>query len=239
MSNEQLKKGVVIGVVVVVLVAFVMIVPRSVHYFQIKEAEEKLITDYSSLIANLNVPFTTQAPYGNWDMPYQEACEEASVLMAIRYSFDNEILDAEDANAGILDLIKANEEILGYPVDQTVSQVLDLILEIDPKIPARIIENPNVDDLKLELDNGNVIIVPAAGRELKNPFFNRPGPVYHMLVLRGYSDDKFITNDPGTRRGEGYLYEFDRIMNAMQDWDTDHEKRVVVVGQMATSEINN
>ncbi|MBT3834928.1 hypothetical protein HOF56_01640 [Candidatus Peribacteria bacterium] len=234
---ENKKILVIVGLVIVISM---LVAPKVFRYFEIKSAEDNLATSHYSLTTNLDVPFTTQAPHGDWNMPYQEACEEASILMAIRYSFGNEIIDTEDADAGILDLVNANEEILGYPVDQTASQVLDLILEIDPNISARLVENPSVEDLKSELDNGNVIIVPAAGRELNNPFFNRPGPVYHMLVLRGYtSDEKFVANDPGTRRGEEYVYKFDTIMNAMQDWDTDHEKRVVVVSKMPTSEMNN
>ena len=31
--------------------------------------------------ASIRVPFTSQAPYKDWDDPYQEACEEASVIM--------------------------------------------------------------------------------------------------------------------------------------------------------------
>ena len=31
---------------------------------------------------NLAVPFTSQAPHADWELPYQEACEEAALLMA-------------------------------------------------------------------------------------------------------------------------------------------------------------
>src|SRR5690554_5866511 len=34
---------------------------------------------------NLAVPFTSQAPTANWDMPFQEACEEAAALMVHYY----------------------------------------------------------------------------------------------------------------------------------------------------------
>ncbi|MBI3626653.1 hypothetical protein HY224_01240, partial [Candidatus Uhrbacteria bacterium] len=33
----------------------------------------------------LNVPFTPQSPFANWIMPYEEACEETSVLMVDYY----------------------------------------------------------------------------------------------------------------------------------------------------------
>jgi len=45
---------------------------------QEKIAEEKSILPESY---NLGVPFTSQAPEANWQIPFKEACEEASVLM--------------------------------------------------------------------------------------------------------------------------------------------------------------
>ena len=54
-----------------------------------------------------------------------------------------------------------------------------------------------------------------------NPFFTGEGPLYHMLVLRGYTTTTFIANDPGTRHGENYQYTFDVLMNAIGDWDGD------------------
>jgi hypothetical protein len=70
---------------------------------------------------------------------------------------------------------------------------------------------------------------------LGNPYFSGDGPPYHMLVLTGYKRGKFITNDPGTRRGEGYMYKEDVIMNAIHDWAgsketiRDGEKAMMVV----------
>ena len=242
------KQSIVIGIITLIIVLIFFGASRFARHQEIKDAENLLerqlppetklpTTNYSLLTTkevNLPVPFTVQAPYGDWGMPYKEACEEASALMAIRYVFGNNIEDKEDADAAIKDLLRANEVILEYPVDQTLEQVKDLIIEIDTNIPVRIIEDPEVSDLKDELAVGNVIIVPTAGRELKNPFYTQPGPMYHMLVLRGYTEDGyFITNDPGTKRGEGYLYKFERIMNAMHDWNdgdvASGGKRVLVV----------
>lgn len=243
----MINKRVVTVVFFLLILGGAFVIPRAMRYFSVREAEQllqrELPTTYSSLTTysdelpeevNLPVPFTPQAPHANWELPYQEACEEAAVLMAIRYVFGNAILSPEDADAGILDLVKMNEEILGYPYDQTALQVQELIQEIDPTISTRLFHDPTVDDLRRELAQGNVVIVPIAGRLLRNPFFHRPGPVYHMLVLRGYTTDGyFITNDPGTKRGEGYLYTFERIMDAMHDWNdgnpAEGEKIVVVL----------
>ena len=61
------------------------------------------------------------------------------------------------------------------------------------------------------------MLVPTAGRELGNPYYKQPGPIYHFLVIRGYTSKYLITNDVGTRRGEEYKYKFDILINAVHD----------------------
>ena len=58
---------------------------------------------------------------------------------------------------------------------------------------------------------------PAATSAIPN--FTPPGPVYHMLVVKGYDAQNFITNDVGTRKGESYTYTKDVIMKNMHDWN--------------------
>src|SRR3989344_4828168 len=101
------------GAVLLVAVVFVA-VPKWERHREIQKAEELLGRELPPVIepnsssspasparaeVNLKVPFTSQAPTGNWDLPYQEACEEASALMAIRYVFANPITDPADAEA--------------------------------------------------------------------------------------------------------------------------------------------
>jgi hypothetical protein len=245
-----MSRRTIAGIAALIIGVFLLGFPRAVHYWSVKKAEhlmQRELPEFSILHSpfsstaeevNLAVPFTPQAPHANWELPYQEACEEAAALMAIRYVFGNKIISADDADAGILDLVRTNEVILGYPVDQTAMQVMELIEEIDPIMNTRLLLDPTINELKSELSSANVIIVPAAGRKLRNPFYTQPGPLYHMLVLRGFTKDGyFITNDPGTRKGEGYLYPFERIMNAMGDWNdgdpASGEKIVVVLEPVA------
>ncbi len=98
---------------------------------------------------------------------------------------------------------------------------------------VKVFTNPTIDQIKAELAAGHPVIVPAAGQQLGNPYFTAPGPVYHMLLIRGYTADGFITNDPGTRRGEGFVYAFDDLMSAMHDWNAQDinqgQKAVLVV----------
>ena len=56
---------------------------------------------------------------------------------------------------------------------------------------------------------------------LINPNFTGNGPLYHMLVIKGFVDDKFITNDPGTRNGADFVYTEANLMNSIADWDKE------------------
>lgn len=38
-----------------------------------------------------------------------------------------------------------------------------------------------------------------------------------MMVIRGYDETYFYTNDVGTRRGENFRYTHETIMDAMHD----------------------
>lgn len=182
---------------------------------------------------NLAVPFTSQAPHANWDLPYQEACEEASVLMVARY-FDGEsgVIDPDDADAALLRLVEFQLDMFGDYLDTTAEETRQM-LDGYFNLQAYVVESPSVAQIKSEIAAGRPVIVPAAGQQLGNPFFSGAGPLYHMLVIKGYTDDQFITNDPGTKRGNNYAYDIDVIMSAMGDWNdgdpANGAKRVIFV----------
>lgn len=181
---------------------------------------------------NWDVPFTSQAPTGDWDELHGEACEEASVLMVMRYFSGQPILSPDDAERAIQHLVAANAA-LGFAVDDTAEEVVRLLKSEDPSLSATLLRNPSIDDLKTRLSAGSLVIVPAMGQQLHNPYFQTPGPRYHMLVLRGYTSDGYvITNDPGTRHGQQYVYRWDTLVNAIHDWnggEVEQGARVVIV----------
>ena len=169
---------------------------------------------------NLAVPFTPQAPHANWDLPYQEACEEASAYMVWLYYSGHEsgLVNADIADAALLEMMEFEDQLLGTYLDTTAQETANLILKFY-RLNTYVVHNPTVEQIKAQIAKGLPVIVPAAGRELGNPNFSGDGPLYHMLVLRGYTQDQWITNDPGTRNGQGYVYDIDVIMNAMGDWN--------------------
>ncbi len=171
---------------------------------------------------NLAVPFTAQAPHANWDDPYGELCEEASALMAISYLQHKTIPTADFANRALLAIKAFEDKKFGYYKDTTAEETAIILREhfSYPKVEVK--QNPTATDIKQALSAGRVVLVPLAGREIGNPYFQSPGPLYHMIVIKGYtSAGKFITNDPGTRRGADFLYDQTIIMNAIHDWRTD------------------
>lgn len=174
-------------------------------------------TNKSASFLNIPVPFTSQAPYANWDDLHNEACEEASMIMADAY-FNMKTLNKEKAEAEIQKIVEW-ETKNNYTVDVTAEEVVQ-ILKNYFQLSAYISVRVTAEEIQRELNLGKLIILPAAGRMLGNPNFRRPGPLYHMLVVRGYDGAKkqFITNDPGTRKGEEYRYSYATLLNAVHDW---------------------
>lgn len=194
-------------------------------------------------VINLNVPFTIQAPYEVWDEFHGELCEEASILMAQWYAtgkngeavgrYKNRIPQAT-ADAELKAISDWEREHITQAVDTTAAETAKIGRDFLGIKNTTEINNPSAEQLKQALAEGNIILVPAAGRLLNNPHFKQPGPPYHMFIIRGYQDGNFITNDPGIRQGEGYVYSEKTIMNAIHDWtgstsNIESGKKVVVV----------
>ena len=185
----------------------------------------------------LSVPFTSQAPHANWDMPYQEACEEASLLMVAGY-YRGERGDymPDAADRMILDLVDF-EEGMGLPMDITVAEAKKVVEAYYSDLQATVIPIEDAEDIKLFLAKGIPVIVPADGKVLPNPNFQNGGPIYHMLVVIGYTDDgQFITNDPGTRLGKSFLYEEQALIDAIHDWNGGDVPNGEKVGLIVTVE---
>ncbi|MBU1037265.1 C39 family peptidase [Patescibacteria group bacterium] len=181
---------------------------------------------------NLNVPFTSQAPFANWDETFKEACEEAAALI-VHYYYQNKNFTKDIATEEILKMVDWQIDNWGGHFDLTASQTAQLIKDYWGYKKIEIINNPTVEEIKNHLFKKRPVIVPAAGRELNNPYFRQPGPIYHMLVIKGYTKNEFITNDPGTKRGEDFMYSFETIINSIHDWNEENilqgEKRIIVI----------
>lgn len=167
---------------------------------------------------NWDVPFTSQAPDANWDHTHEEACEEAALLMAKRYFENRPITSAGDAETGLRQIISWENENLGFFESTTAEETTRVAREF-LGLNAEVINTPSISEIKAILASGKLVILPEAGREIGNPFYTAPGPLYHMLLLKGYTENQFITNDAGTKRGANYPYDFSTVLDANHDWN--------------------
>ena len=186
---------------------------------------------------NLNIPFTSQAPEKDWSEPWQNLCEEAAILMLDAYyeEYNLSPLFAKDELLRIWEW----EQKQGFGKSIEMEKVVRVLSEYfgrlkDSKIKRlpRVIENPTIEQIKEFIANGQPVLTVADGKVLPNPYFRNGGPVYHALIIRGYTEDKFITNDPGSGWSKNFAYKYDVLMNAIHDWndgDVPNGRKVILV----------
>lgn len=183
-----------------------------------------------------NVPFTTQAPFANWDDPFQQdGCEEASALMAVYWAKGEMIASPEVARDIILDA--AEWQLQNYPTgrDTSAKDTTDRIIKQYFDWPkARVETLTNLEQIILTLQNGSLVITPMNGQKLGNPYYSGEGPERHMLVIIGYSTktEEFITNDPGTRQGKDFRYQQDIFWEAIRDYPTGNHEPITTQDKM-------
>jgi len=167
---------------------------------------------------DIDIPFICQAPLGDWGAPFDHACEEASILMIHYYLEGKSVVNPVKAAKEIQEIVRFEQKTYGFYKDTTAEQTAQLIRDYYG-YKTKVSCNISLDDIKRELIKGNLVIVPTAGRLLGNPYFTPPGPIYHMLVIRGYTLTEIITNDPGTRRGNEFSYSYQTLEKAIHNWN--------------------
>lgn len=185
---------------------------------EIKISSSTPLTDTSkSKSINLAVPFSSQAPYGDWGLPYLEACEETSAILVNAF-YRNKKLTPEIVNDEILKVINWEDKNFGYYKHTTASETARILIEYFNYKEVKVEYDISINDIKEHLLAGRPVIVPLAGRELKNPYYTAPGPIYHMLVIKGITKGgDFITHDVGTKRGNNYVYKEKLLYDAIHD----------------------
>jgi hypothetical protein len=182
---------------------------------------------------NLAVPFTTQAPFAVWEQPYEDGCEEASSAMVEWYYQKKQFTSKALADAELQRLFAWEDATFGTNKDNNAEQTARMIREFYGRKKVVVKTNITAADIRAELASGRPVIVPAYGKALKNPNFKNGGPLYHMLVIKGYiGDTHFITNDPGTRNGADYTYTTQTLIGALHDWnngDVQHGTPTMIV----------
>lgn len=189
------------------------------------------------------VPFTAQAPLGQWNNPvFQDGCEEASILMAMAWVGKASIASPTQASSAISQISDFELEKYGEFRDRSAKDAATLIHDFYEYPYIEFHKNISAEDIITQLQQGNVVIVPVNGQKLENKNFTPPGPERHMLVVRGWDPktQEFITNDPGTRLGNGYRYKKELFASALRDYKTGYheaipniKKNMIVISRQA------
>lgn len=192
-------------------------------------SEEKVVDEPEIVTAKIpenspveNVPFTVQAPFGEWNIvTFQDGCEEAALVMAAHF-ISGKPLTREMAKQEIIALTRFEDKKYGQSIDTSAADTEKLFREYYNITTTEMRLDVTLTDIQEALAAGAIVIVPADGRKLMNPNYKQPGPTTHMLVVIGYDAGKkeFITNDSGTRKGERYRYKEDILYEAIRDYPT-------------------
>jgi hypothetical protein len=175
------------------------------------------------------VPFTPQAPTANWSDPRQQnGCEEASILMAMKWVKGEDNLDDKQSVNEIINLTQRAEKLFGDHRDLSASDTNKLIKDYFSYNKTKLEYDVGTKDIINELEAGRVVVAPVDGTVLKNPYYNPPGPKEHMIVIHGFDreNQEFITHDPGTSRGKDFRYSFEKIENSLRDYNTGYHEPI-------------
>ncbi|MFH1078489.1 MAG: C39 family peptidase [Patescibacteria group bacterium] len=170
-----------------------------------------------------SVPFTAQAPFGEWSDPrQQEGCEEASALMAVAWA-RSETFTPDQALQTILAMSDWELAHFGSYVDTSASDTADRLVSTYEGYHAYEVRTGiGTDDIRRDIEAGHVVIVPVNGTVFDNPSYTGAGPLRHMVLVIGYDSrtDEFIVHDPGTRNGASMRHASADLAASLQDYTT-------------------
>jgi len=170
----------------------------------------------------LDVPFFAQAPTANWSDPrQQDGCEEASVMMADLW-LTGKTMTVRQAEEEIIAMSEWQKTKYGGFIDRSITDTGRMFHEYYGHKDYEVRRSITADDIREELSQGNLVIVPTNGQILDNPNYTGDGPITHMMPIIGYDDAtrQFITNDPGTRNGRQFRFSYSNMMDSIYDYET-------------------
>ena len=175
----------------------------------------------------LNVKFYSQFPldiatWKKYDEPYQNFCEEASLLNWYYYLVWKEP-NLKEYNKDLLKIKEIEDLILDnwykHSSIQDTLQVLIAFQENNQKVFWEIIKNPTIEDIKENISKWNLVIAPLYWKWLTNPYFKNWGPIYHNLLIKGYTEQNFIVNEVWVSKWDSFRYKQEEIMKNIHNFD--------------------
>ena len=163
--------------------------------------------------AILPVPYTVQAPFGNWKF-HQESCEEAAVLMYhdfLQGDARSSIPPAE-ADQQLRALKAWQVQNWGAEKDLTIDRTGQLA-QAYYGFHFQVIQVTE-ESIRQAIAAGHPVVVPVMTHSLRNPHYG-PKTVYHELLIKGYSGGGVVSNDAGVQEGKDWFYSWSILFGAI------------------------
>jgi hypothetical protein len=206
---------------------------------KVEEVKETIAPEPTKLLSSglpnkhqIKTVFVPQSPEKNWDQPWQDACEEAS-LLTVDYYYKN--IASTNPQTIKNDLLKIFdfESQQSFTHDVNLDQMV-VVAEKYLGYSTKIIANPSVEDIKKYISEDVPVVVPANGKTLyqENKHFKDGGPYYHNLVVLGYDDNtkKFTVHDVGTQFGAYFKYSYSLLIDSIHDFPASNQKEDINQG---------
>lgn len=168
----------------------------------------------------IKVPYTVQAPLGNWDTAHEDYCEAAAVLMYGAYLTGDhrEVIPPQEADQRMGQIVAWERQtwpgVLNLPLSD-VGQVGAQFFNATP-----LFDDPSLANIERAIAAGHPVIIPlmthgAPGGQKINQYYGTLN-VYHVLLITGYGPGYLVTNDAGIGAGENWRYSWTVLSSAMQ-----------------------
>lgn len=190
------------------------------------EWKKELILDKEK---ELDIKFYSQFPldistWKKYDEPYQNFCEESSLLNWYYYLIWNNP-DIKEYNKDLLKLKELEDLLFDWWYKHTsLEETLQLLIAFqwdNQKVFWEILENPSIEDIKENISKWNPIIVPLYWKWLSNNLFLWWWPVYHNLLIKWYTEKKIIVNEVWVSKWDWFNYKIEEIMENIYNFNLD------------------
>jgi len=174
----------------------------------------------------IDVKFYSQFPLDiatwiKYDEPYQNFCEEASLLNWYYHLIWKEP-SLKEYNNDLLELKEIEDLIFDWWYKHTsIQDTLKLLIAFqeEQEIFWEIVKNPSIQIIKEHLTKWNLIITPLYWKWLSNNLFIGWWPIYHNLIIKGYTEQNFITNEVWVSKWDWFMYKQSELMENIYNYD--------------------
>ncbi|HEX3095730.1 MAG TPA: C39 family peptidase [Patescibacteria group bacterium] len=143
----------------------------------------------------LQVPFSTQAPLGEWnDSRQQDGCEEVTIVMAWMWAQGINLTPDQIRN-DITGMSDYEQYFYGYYRDSSAEDTAKLMTNYFGYQNVTVRHDINLTDIKSALAANELVITPINPRIISTVNYNRY-TINHTVVVVGYDENNIIIHDP-------------------------------------------